>query len=381
MFRKLEKQFKKLEVFREFGDCVFDESLSQLMERLSGEGNPWKLIDRIEQANGRNVADAIDFLARKLYVPVLLNKIGRIADHHGIIPFPRLTEDYKDRRYGHMLIIAKDAILSNFKTRELLDWSDRYHRNIARYEDRLVTIRVEQDWPGISGTIRFGDDYIVRELTSSKALQTQGLAEDHCVGGYLPFIIKGESNSSKEATLIFSIEKNNEILSTAEIGCIRNPCYSIDSGTGRKIETFQIKARVIENLARSNNPPTRNAENIANRIARQLEEVKPDAWQAYVDGLEHSRAEQDRISGIDAQIRNCGFDPFDRVMLERVWAELKLALPRHFRKSELDEFINLVPVNRQILSLTLGNVINFCDRSKFDDEGRSIVQEFSEISL
>ena len=353
---KTRREFGRLKVFKEFGNFVFDESLRQLMERLSGEGNPWNLVERMEQTGGRNVSDAVDFLARKLYVPALLNKIGRLADHHDITPPRRLTEDYTNKLHDIMLKVAKDSILQNFRTRELLDWSDRYHRNIARYEDRLVTIDLEQDWPGISGMLKFGNGHVARELTSSRALKIQGRAEDHCVGGYLRFVLEGENNRSKEAVLIFSIEKDNKIISTAEIGCTRQPCQSVDSETGKKTDTFRINARVVENLACSNKVPSRDAVRIAGQVARQLEQVTPEAWQVYLDGLEYSRAEQDRVSGIDVQIRNCGFDPFDRAMMEQVWKELKPALPRFLRKLELDGFIDQIPVNELILTETPGIV-------------------------
>ena len=369
-------QFRKLKVIEEFGYRVFVKTLCQTMARLSREGSSWKFIDRIEETSGRNVVDAVDFLARKLYIPVLLNKIGMIADHRGITPPRRLTEDHGDNLYEIMLAEVKKTILQGFKIRELLDWSDRYHRNIARYEDRLVAIRLEQDWVGISGTIEFGDDYIARELTSSKALKMQGRAEDHCVGGYLPLIVMGVNNPLNEAVLIFSIEKNNEILSTAEIGCIRKPCRSIDCKTGIKTEIFQTRARVVDNLARSNKGPSRDAKRIATRIVKHLEQVGPDAWQAYLDGLEQSRAEQDRISGIDAQIRNCGFDPFDRVMMERVWRELRQGLPRKFRNTGLDGFIDHVQLDREILIKILGvDPLNFYVRREIDDDGREIAQE------
>ena len=349
------------------------------MERLSREGNPWDLIERIEQTSGRNVDDAIDFLARKLHVPAILNKINRIAEHHGITPTRKLTQDNHNNKFHRiMLAKAKNAIRSGFKTRELLDWSDRYHRNIARYEDHLVTIDLQQDWPGISGTIKCDHGHVARELTSAKALKTQGRMENHCVGGYLPSVLEGENNPSKEATLIFSIEKNDKILSTAEIGCVQYPCHSIDSETEGKTKTFQIKARVIENLARSNKPPSRDAVRIANQVAKQLEQIKPDAWKSYLDGLAHSRAEQDRISGIDAQIRNCGFDPFDRTMMERVWAELKPALPRSFRKEDLDGFIDQTPIDRHMLDLMLGcEQVDFYDRDKIDNDGRKIAQKLA----
>ena len=375
---KTQKQFRQLRIFKDFGQSVFIEGLCQTMERLSREGNPWNLVDRIEQTSGRNVDDAVDFLARKLHVPAILNKIGRIADHHGITPPRRLTQDDDNRFHQMMLEMATNAIQSSFKVRELLDWSDRYHRNIARYEDRLVTIDLEQDWPGISETIKCDHGHVARELTSAKALRTQGRVENHCVGGYLPSVLEGENNLSREIILIFSIEKNGKILSTAEIGCIRESCHSIDSETGRKTKTFQIKARVIENLARSNKAPSRDAVRIANQVAKQLEQIKPDAWKSYLDGLEHSKAEQDRISGIDSQIRNCGFDPFDRAMMERVWAELKPALPRSLRREKLNGFIDQSPINRRILDLMLEcEQVDFYDRDKIDDNGRKIAQKLA----
>ena len=363
---KTRKQFKKFDVFEEFGESIFNEGLYAIMKRLSREGNPWKFIDRMEQTSGRNVADAVDFLIRKLYVPAILNKINMFSVNHGI----KNPDVLHERMLTFMSTAAREALLSDFTFRKLLDWSDRYHRNIARYEDLLVTINLNQDWPAILGVIKFGNDHVVRELTSSRALKTQGLEENHCVGGYTPFILEGEYNLSNEAVLIFSIEKNNEIISTAEIACTRKPCYSIDPETGRKTKTFKIKARIADNLASNNKASSRDANRIANKIARKLEQVKPKKWLVYLDGLEHSKAGQDRISGINAQIRNCEFDPFDRAMMKQVWVELSPALPRHLREKGLDGFINKAPVDRAILENLFGK-----DNLDFYDGNQDIEQK------
>ena len=357
---KTREQFRQLEVFREFGKSVFRTNLSGAMNRLSEGGNPWRLIARMEQTSGQNVADAIDFLCRKLFVPAVINRIGAIAVHDGIIPDFSSISDSDTTFFEQSL----DETCSMFNPGGLLDWSDRYHRNIARYEDCLDTVSSEQAWPGLFDTLDFGNGYMARELTSAQALRIQGKTENHCVGGYLSRVIFGE-NRSREFRLLFSIEKNDMILSTAEIRCIRKTAVKKNNGIPH------MQADIRQNLAYGNKEPSEDAGRIADMIVRKLETVEPDTCQAYLDGLNHALLEYNRESDIDKHVRFCGFDPLDRTMMVRAWEQLSPGLPRSRRKDGLDRFIDQVPVSESFLKKILGYPNpNFHNQVHVDNDGQ-----------
>ena len=321
VFPKNTKQFQQLEILRDFGIHVYGEDLFNFAERMSKNRNPWQLIDRIEQTSGANVRDAMHFLSRKLLVPAMFNK----GIHAAVPPVYR-----HDESYDRIMNKKMDEIRACFKIGELLDWSDRYHRNIMRYEDRLDTVSSEQTWSGLLGAPDFGNGVIARELNSAQDLKAQGILEHHCVGGYLSRVLGGKDRNG-EFMLVFSIEKNNMILSTAEIGCI----LKTDGNNG--IPHLQVNVR--QNRARGNEDPCEDAVRIVNQVVAKLESVTHEACRTYLDNLKHACLEYNHKSNIDIHVWWCGFDPFDHVMMERVWKELSPALPRQFRKDGLDALI------------------------------------------
>ena len=343
---KTPDQFKKLDIFEEFGKFVFATGLCDTMRRLSEHGNPWRFIDRMEQASGRNVADSVNFLIRKLYIPAAINKIDAIAGHNGTIAnFSSISDS--DTPFADYFLNEIRAI---FKPGQLLDWSERYHRNIARYEDRLDTVSSEQTWPGFFDSIDFGNGCVARELMSAQALRIQGKVENHCVGGYLSEVLSGESRD-REFTLIFSIEENDVIRSTAEIKCVR------EAEPEKPDRISHLHAWVQQNLAHSNKDPSDDAVRTADRIVEKLKTVDSDTCQAYLDGLNRARLEYARESDVEEHIRFCGFDPLDRTMMERAWEELSLALPRDTRKDGLGKFINRISISKSLLGETLSEIL------------------------
>ena len=360
---KTPDQFRKLDIFEEFGDFVFGTELCDTMKQLSEHGNPWRFIDRMEQTNGRNVADAIDFLIRKLYVPAAINKIDAIAGHNGTIANFSSIFNSDTLFADHFL----NEIRAIFKPGQLLDWSERYHRNIARYEDRLDIVSSEQTWPGFFDSIDFGNGYIARELTSAQALRIQGKVENHCIGGYLSKVLSGESRD-REFTLIFSIEKNNVIHSTAEIKCVR------EAEPENPDRISHLQARVQQNLAHSNKDPSDDAVRTADRVVEKLKTVDSDTCQAYLDGLNRARLEYARESDIEEHIRFCGFDPLDRTMMERAWKELSLALPRSRRKDGLGRFIDEIPVDFVNAEISR---IHQHDQGQVDDRQENILNRMN----
>ena len=325
-FPKTVEQFQHLDVLREFGCSLYGEDLIEFADRLSKNGDPWQLIDRMKQTSGRDVLDAVNFLVQKLLVPAM------IAD--GEIPGDTLEKT------------GRDEVLKHFKVKELLDWSDRYHRNIAQYEDRLDFISINRDWPGMLGTIDLGNGCRARELTSSVALKAQGRAEDHCVGGYVSTILDLDDHSGGQAVMVFSLEQNDRISSTVEIMCFlecsaedeykQNECKQKQIGQEKK---YCLRTQICQNKARSNKPPSCMAGDLAKQVAARLQQAGPETFRAYLDQLHEACVEQDRTSGFESHIIECGFDPRNRAHFEKVWSILAPALPKRFRKDGLDTFV------------------------------------------
>ena len=327
--------FQKMEAIKEFGKNLYGKNMRRTVCHLSRDGNPWRFADRMKNTSGLDVLDAVNFLARKLFVPAVLENTRQEINHAGIVlkklvPFNRIMTE------------VRHFILSNFSPGNLLDFSKRYHRNIARYEDRLDTISSDQVWPGLVDTLDLGKGFIARELTSAQVLKIQGRQEDHCIGGYVSRILSG---TAKQATLVFSIEKNNEILGTAEISCTMKKS---GHSKPKNMHDF-LHVRVQQNRARSNATPCKDARLMADRIAEEIGKIGPDSWHAYIDGVQQARATLD----LDPYVAECGFNPWNREQLEIVWNELSPALPRSMRKAGLDALIN-----HESLCIQMANVYN-----------------------
>ena len=362
VFPTTREQFGKLDVFGNFGRSVYEESLVTFADRLSKNRNPWQLVDRIEQTDKNNVRDAMNFLARKLLVPAIINQDGFLFMRHCKVGNKTDVASLFYKRLDQ----AISAIRKHFRIGELLDWSDRYHRNIARYEDRLDIVTVYRDWPGMLGTIDLGNGCLARELTSSAVLKAQGRAENHCVGGYVSRILNSKDHSRNRAVMIFSLEQNGEILSTAEIIC--SMTYSgkssrlddsgkssrsddsgksskfDDSGKSSKSDDFRqeekyLYALVGQNNACGNTKPSGMARKLAEQVTTRLQQTGINVFRTYLDGLHEASMEQDRISDLEYHIVECGLDPRNRAHLETAWRELCTALPKRFRKNGLDALI------------------------------------------
>ena len=334
-FPKTAEQFQYLDIFREFGTFLYDETLPEFTERLANNGDPWRFIDRMKQTCATDIFDATDFLALKLVCPVMIYR------EQPEISFERIMSK------------ARYEILEHFGFGELLDWSERYHRNIARYEDRLDIVSVNRDWPGMLGTIDLGNNCCARELTSSAALKAQGRAENHCVGGYVSTILNQEDHSEGQAVLVFSLEQNDRISGTVEIRCFlecsaqeqdehehrhQQDEHEHEQKKHERDKKYHLRIQVCQNRAYGNTPPSRMAENLAEQLVVRLQQAGVKSFRAYLDGLHEARTEQDRTSKLEHYIVECGLDPHNRAHLEIVRKELGPALPRRFRKYGLDIF-------------------------------------------
>jgi len=358
---KTRTEFRNLEILREFGRSLFGENLNQTLERLSDGGSPYRQIDRMKQTSGSDISDAVEFLATKLFVPAALNKIRAEADSRG------MSWDHEKSSMRGLRKEARKSILAQFKVKELLDLSDRYHRNIARYEDRLDTISLEQKWTPMAGELALPGGYVARELTSANRLKAQGRAENHCVGGYASRVLDGAGTrrGNKDATLIFSLEKDGDIKSTVEIRCGRKDVVE-KQPDGSEVTRQRLEARVHQSRGYHNETPSAAVMKMSQAIADEISKLSPEDFDLYLDRLSMAREEHKRTSQLNDFVKTCGFNPWDREKMQVVWNELQATLPRGLRKRGLDAFIDQAPIKGVSLSLTLGGEIS----NLWDEIGR-----------
>ena len=74
---KNQQQFRQLKVIRKFGRDIWNLNLPETMRRFSEGSNFWQLANRMEQTSVDNILDSVDFLVRKLLVPIEINRIPR----------------------------------------------------------------------------------------------------------------------------------------------------------------------------------------------------------------------------------------------------------------------------------------------------------------
>lgn len=151
--------------------------------------------------------------------------------------------DYElPREFSSIGYISLYSILERCSVKKIDEFSKKWHRM-----EREITSKVSGDenfnvtWEPIIGSRKIDNELSVREITSKFDLVQQGNKEEHCVGSYLGRIIGRE----KENNVIFSIEKNDKILSTLDIIITRQD------------DKFNVE--ISQNRASRNQPPTREA--------------------------------------------------------------------------------------------------------------------------
>ena len=332
------KEHRFLKELQKFGKGVFGTSMSETMQRVARDGDPYKMMDKILATPAEQVKDAVSYLANTLYVPATMNKVREVAEERGLEwnetnserGYASNNDDYVSPRQK-----AVDAVLEDFKVTELLELSTRYHRNIHRYADKIQKISTEEVWEPLVGEVDLGNGLRARELNSAKALTKQGREENHCVGGYLNTVLKGRN---KEARLIFSLETEEGISSTVELDVVViSRTIKNEDGSEREVPSLQCKVR--QNYAYDNAEPCDAAEEAAKRLAKHIQSLEVHDLERYADGLAETRHEQDMMRLLPLSVRSAGYNPWDREHLQDAWDELSSLLPRKIRKSGLDKFI------------------------------------------
>lgn len=316
-------EYQQIRFISEFA-AVLGEPLSQTIRRFGTGGSPYRFGGDLRRISAGDVRDAALYIAEKLIFPANLHALRRISEREG----ERLTGAPGGRFRKQ---IASD-LMRTISIREMFDLSDRWHRNLARHEDRLVTLMVDDEWTPFIGNVSL-DQITARELSSSRDLQNQGRHEGHCVGGYTQNVLRASPGAM---TLIFSLERDQKILGTAEI---RLECEERDGTSSR--EAPKWSARVAQNRSAHNSDVTAAAKSAAEKLCTILADRAAERGPDYQAGVREVRSSGTAFSRLPSYVKAAGYDVWDMGQMNLAWDELSGYLPRSMRKSGLEGMISL----------------------------------------
>lgn len=270
------------------------------------------LVDRI-RTRGEVDLDRIGQVAHALREKVELS--GSEAEYAGAFIKKAKSSEYQLSRARSAVshLIGEEHSLKTLKAAQT-----RWHHVRATYENEVMTSREPLSWSPMIGEADLGGVRAV-ELTSSAALDRQGRLEKHCVGGYTGTVMGA---TSERASLIFSLERNAEILSTIEIRVKQNPW-------DRKNLSWEI----VQNKATRNATPPREAIEAGKDLLALLSETPRAQVRAYLGGIRKNETQlRDTLAVMTTKM---GADITNRDLPDRVMSAYSEVLPKRLRSEDL----------------------------------------------
>lgn len=155
--------------------------------------------------------------------------------------------------------------------RRMIVCSDIYH-DPARFSrqnfNQLMRVGEQHvEWDTFIGTFEH-EGIVCRELNSRESLISQGEKEGHCVGGYTSSVL---DVSDGYINLIFSIEKDDEILSTLSV-------FLYKSG----------RIEISQHYAKHNTSPSEEAVRAVSQLIKHLDNHDEEWYDKYVKGIKET---------------------------------------------------------------------------------------------
>lgn len=342
-------QHRSLNAIGEFGKTLYSTALPEFLAMLGKDGDPYRFLPKIESHSADDIKDALGYLATKLYYPAALRKVRSVAEEKGVY------WDHRHVRNFQIVRAATDEMLKDIKPKDLFALSERYHRNIQRFEDRIEKLEDGNQWTPYVGTVDLGEGFTARELSSTEALKTQGRNENHCVGGYATKVMKGDLN---DATLIFSIEKAGEIRGTVEIEIDRREACVLDEDGDVTDDTYPVTAaEQVQHRGYGNRDPEADAQAAAKRLIGMINDHDPRMHDRYVAHLQAVREVARQMDQLPSAVREIGFDPWNDEHIADAWEELSVMLPRATRKRGLEAFIESRDISGHRFAFEIGREV------------------------
>ena len=190
----------------------------------------------------------------------------------------------------------------------------RWHHVRQTFENEVMTSREPLSWSPLLGELDL-DGVRAVELTSSAALDRQGRIERHCVGGYTGVVMGA---TSERASLIFSLEREDRILSTIELTVTRSPW-----------DPKTISWKISQNKAAGNAEPDDLALQAGMRLREALADLPKRHVRDYLTGIRTNATQiRDQLALVTTR---CGGDVVNPDLPERVLAAYAEVLPKTLR--------------------------------------------------
>lgn len=190
----------------------------------------------------------------------------------------------------------------------------RWHHVRETFENEVMTSREPLSWPPLLEELDL-DGVRAVELTSSAALDRQGRLERHCVGGYTGVVMGA---TSERASLIFSLERGDRILSTIELTVTRSPW-----------DPKNISWKISQNKAAGNAEPEDVALRAGMRLRDALADLPKRQVRDYLTGIQTNTTQiRDQLALVTSRY---GGDVVNPDLPERVMTAYAEVLPKTLR--------------------------------------------------
>lgn len=317
--------------------------------------------DLRQRAKGR-FSDVMHQLGR--VDPISLR--DHLEDAFQRLVLPKILMDRPDLRHALVADVERGWVTSlNWTTRKMLREFSGYcltesspkdlveanigwHRNLGSIDRDLGVDVKGENWDALIARKTTAAGITLREIDSLPGLRRQGRVQHHCVGTYGAAVTRW-SGGPGEITLIYSLEREAQILSTAEFRIQVD--YPRDKETKEITGPIEVKnARMIQNRASHNGPAPAETAKAVDEIRKQLLALTPEALETYAQGMQGwaAKPRDESISRL-SELLNADLENQD--YLEKAWARLAPVLPRSLRRAGLDGLLSTDPVKGLIENL------------------------------
>ena len=208
------RQYEQIGFLNKVNSFLYDGKLSdgRILGDMPSDAEFWPFLEQVEKADMNNIRGAVDFLATRLYLPAMLNKV------RGEIDSRSETWDYKYRSLPTRMLRESEKVLTgDLKIGDLPNLCNALDGRDYRYRDLLDTTFIDYEWNAMFGDITLENGCIARELTTTLDLMACDRAENFPEHGYFSSMVA--CCEADVAALCFSIERDGEILGTAGFWC------------------------------------------------------------------------------------------------------------------------------------------------------------------
>lgn len=218
----------------------------------------------------------------------------------------------------------RNSISETMSLKDLRELQTRWHHVRTTLDNKVLATSEPVSWAPLLGDIDLGKGVVARELASSTALEAQGARERHCVGGYASVVLSGRRGG---ASVIFSIEKEELVLSTVEVK------VALEEVSRR---SSRVEASVVQNKAARNAEPSPLAKSSGSRLVTLIGAMPVEEVKAYLQGVESNGATiKDRL---DRTIIAYGANITHPGLAELALETYREVMPKSLREASIQDW-------------------------------------------